>query len=165
MPTYSTEPDYRTEPKQRFYPPQGMQQLPHTSATDHQFSPKSFTPSPKPSARTRQKNDDASYFMHRHPLLLQRLYDTADLLLTSYRPQDFIYDAYPDYVSLRLMRDRLLRENLSLTESFLQTGCPIEWLNLLTDTVLSELLCRKRSAYRSPSGDANTSSVQSASRL
>lgn len=175
MPTYSTEPDYRIEPKQRFYPPQGMQNLPHTPSTPAQNKQSEhdtpFDEHLNVNLRKHLKarfactqNDDASYFMHRHPLPLQRLYDAADRFLGAYRPQDFIYDTYPDYVSLRLMRDRLLRENLSLTESFLQTGCPIEWLNLLTDTVLSELLCRKRSSYRSPRGDANTTSVRSASR-
>ena len=59
------------------------------------------------------------------------------------------------------MRDRLLRENAALTEAFLQAGCPITWLNLLTDTVLSELLLRLRQSYRNPKGDASTTSVQS----
>ncbi len=157
MPTYSTEPDYLTEPKKRFYPVQEAQ-----PQTKPHHTPEPQIPPAKPPIK--QKNDDTSYLMHRHPFLLQRLYDAAERLLGSYHSRDFIYDAYPDYVSLRLVRDRMLRENTSLTEAFLQEGCPIEWLNLLTDTVISDLLCKKRSAYRKPSGEANTTSVRSALR-
>ena len=149
MPSYSSEPGYpvKPEPLSRFYP--------------NQESPKhSAAPRRIPSER---KRGDASYLMHRHPVLLQRLYDAAELTLSAYRPNDFIYDDYPDYLSLRLMRDHLLRDNRSLTEAFLQAGCGTEWLNLLTDTVLSELLCRKREAYRKPRGVASTTSVQSVS--
>lgn len=148
MPAYYPERDNptETEPKRRFYPNQGMQ----TTAIQ-----------PRPAKRN---ESDASYLMRRHPILLQRLYDAADSHLSTYRAKDFIYDAYPDYLSLRLMRDRLLLENRSLTEEFLNSGCPTEWLNLLTDTILSELLCRRRCAYRSPKGEANTTSVQLVSR-
>ncbi len=178
MPTHYSTPDYpaETEPKSRFYPNQESQTRPSipsapipdifpqmSSAPGAQQFP---VPSPSTAARripSKQNNGDASYLMHRHPILLQRLYDAADSHLSSYRINDFIYDAYPDYLSLRLMRDRLLRENRTLTEEFLHAGCGTEWLNLLTDTVLSELLCRKRCSYRKPSGDANTTSVRSAS--
>ena len=84
------------------------------------------------------------YFEGRYPVLLQRLYDAAGSLLDTYSRNDFPYDAYPDYLSLRLMRDRLLRENKDLTEEYLQAGCPIQWLEMLTDTILSEQLCRRR---------------------
>lgn len=141
--------DYSKEPRQRFYPNQGM--IPGNRPQ----IPSAPTPY--------KKGDDASYLMHRHPVLLQRLYNTADILLDSYPKQSFLYDAYPDYLSLRLMRDRLLRENRELTESFLQSGCPVVWLELLTDTVLSDLLCKKRCLYRNPMGEASTTSVQSAS--
>ena len=165
MPNYYPERDYpmETEPKRRFYPNQGMQSQPLIpSAPIPTVAPQ--THSLPQGSRKRdpslQKKDDASYFMHRHPILLQRLYASADNLLASYRARDFIYDSYPDYESLRFMRERLLRENASLTEEFLQSGCPSEWLNLLTDTVLSDLLCRRRCSYRNPNGDANTTSVR-----
>lgn len=150
MPTHQTESDFQTEPKRRFYPPLGMQSLPIPPKTisDIRLFPY-------------KKEDDAAYFAHRHPISLQRLYEAADAMLNTYPRHGFIYDAYPDDISLRLVRDRLLRENPSLTEAFLQAGCPITWLNLLTDTVLSELLLRLRQTYRNPNGDANTTSVQS----
>jgi len=158
MPAYQPTLDFPNEPKQRFYPPQDAQP---------QSRPRiPSTPTRQTAVRSlsEKKGDDATYLLHRHPILLQRLYHAADTLLNTYLRQDFIYDAYPDYVSLHLMRDRILRENTFLTEEFLQSGCPIEWLNLLTDTVISELLCRKRCSHRNPMGDANTTSVQSISR-
>ena len=151
MPANYSEPGFPTEPMRRFYPPQGAHPLPQKQMPKQRYSP-------------RQTESDAAYLMHRHPILLQRLYHAADTLLTMYPERSFLYDAYPDYQSLRLMRDRLLRENNSLTEEFLRSGCPIEWLNLLADTVISELLCRLRTSYRKPRGDANTTSVQSAFR-
>ncbi len=176
MPSYSSEPGYpvKTEPLSRFYPNQESRpnpQLPFgplpdtfrrmSTETQPQISPEySSAPRHIPSER---KRGDATYLLHRHPILLQRLYDAADLTLSAYRPNDFIYDAYPDYLSLHLMRDHLLRDNRSLTEEFLRAGCGTEWLNLLTDTVLSDLLCRKREAYRKPRGEASTTSVQFAS--
>lgn len=153
MPTYQTETDFPSEPKSRFYPPQGMRPAPTTPRNTSDIR-----------LRPYKKEDDAAYFVHRHPVSLQRLYEAADALLTTYPRHGFIYDAYPDTLSLQLMRDRLLRENTALTEEFLQAGCPIAWLNLLTDTVLSERLLRLRQAYRNPSGDANTTSVRSSFR-
>ena len=168
MPAYYPESEQPTkpEPLRRFYPAQGMQSQPSIPS-----APVPVVPPQAPSlsqifpkaVSSQKKKDDASYFMHRHPILLQRLYDAADIQLSAYRSGDFIYDAYPDYLSLRLMRDRILRENRILTEEFLQTGCTAERLNLLTDTILSDLLCRKRRAHRNPNGDASTTSVQSAS--
>ncbi len=169
---------YSNEPRQRFYPTQG------NTPTGQPLIPSAPTPaSQKPSpvmlrrnsrehtpmqtlpnhTASYKKSGDATYLMHRHPVLLQRLYNTVDNLLETYPKQSFLYDAYPDYVSLRLLRDRLLRENLELTEEFLQSGCPVLWLELLTDTVLSEVLCRKRCFYRNPMGEASTTSVQSVS--
>lgn len=106
-----------------------------------------FSPTPSiPDRRTapRGRTGDMPYFEGRYPILLQRLYDAAGALLDTYTNHDFLYDAYPDYLSLRLMRDRLLRETPDLTEEYLQAGCPIQWLELLTDTILSEQLCRRR---------------------
>lgn len=157
MPTFNPATDMPQEPLQRFYPPQGMQ----TGNTYPSAAPAPASERPVP---TRQKKGDAVYLSQRHPVLLQRLYLATDTFLDMYPPQSFLYDAYPDYLSLGLMRDRILRENASLTEEFLQAGCPIAWLNLLTDTVISELLCHKRCPQRKPMGDANTTSVQSASR-
>lgn len=135
--------------------------------------PMQFPPQmPERRRTTPQRQGNATYFEKRHPMMLRRLYAAADTMLDTYPNREFIYDAYPDYLSLRLMRDRILRENRALTEEFLQEGCPIAWLELLTDVVLSELLCRKRHSasristdapnavpYRSPMGDANTTSV------
>ena len=154
MPTYQSETEFPSEPKSRFYPPQGKRPLPITPDI----------PSGSHRLRPHKKDDDASYFTHRHPVCLQRLYEAADSFLTTYPRHGFIYDAYPDALSLQWMRDRFLRENRNLTEEFLQAGCPLEWLNLLTDTVLSEQLLRRRQAYRKPSGDANTTSVRFMSR-
>ena len=148
MPTYQTEPEFPTEPKSRFYPPQGMRPTPAVPQTVPHFP-------------VRKKEDDVAYFAHRLPVSLQRLYEAADVLLNTYPRHGFIYDVYPDDLSLRLMRDRLLRENTDLTEEFLQAGCPIAWLNLLADTVLSEQLCKLRRSQRRPNGDASTTSVQS----
>lgn len=170
MPTYQTEPEFPTEPKSRFYPPQGMQPTPSApkttpriSSPDVQGRSGNYALNGKREIRLRpyKKEDDAAYFAHRHPISLQRLYEAADALLNTYPRQGFIYDAYPDALSLRLVRDRLLREHNSLTEEFLQAGCPIAWLNLLTDTVLSEQLLRLRQTYRNPRGEANTTSVRS----
>jgi len=106
-----------------------------------------FSPVPTISERRntpRERSAEPPYFEHRYPLMLQRLYDVSGAMLDTYSNHDFLYDTYPDYLSLRLMRDRLLRENQDLTEEFLQAGCPIMWLELLTDTIVSELLCRRR---------------------
>lgn len=170
MPTYPSETDFPSEPKRRFYPPQGMRptpaaqkNMPSIPSPDAQGISGDYARYDKSEIRLRpyKKEDDAAYFAHRHPIFLQQLYEAANALLNSYPRYGFIYDAYPDDLSLRLMRDRLLRENAALTEDFLQAGCPIAWLNLLTDTVLSELLLRLRQAYRNPKGDASTTSVQS----
>lgn len=155
MPTYHSETDYKAEPKSRFYPPQGMrpaapmpQPVPDRSSSTAERIPDVPSVYAKKELRPyrQKKEDDAAYFAHRHPVSLQRLYEAADTLLNTYPRHGFIYDAYPDDLSLRLMRDRLLRENAGLTEEFLQAGCPITWLNLLTDTVLSECLLRLRKA-------------------
>ena len=92
----------------------------------------------------RRPIDDTAYLRQAQPLLLRRLSNAAEELLNSYSSSDFLYDAYPDYLSLTLLRDRLLREQASLTEEFLQDGCPIYWLSVLTDALLSELICRRR---------------------
>lgn len=149
MPTTYSGRDSSSEPLRRFYPPQGAREDNYSSS---------------PSVPIRKKSDDAAYLMHRHPFLLQRLYEVCDKELASYPKNAFLYDACPDYLSLRLMRDRLLRENDSLTGDFLQAGCPVDWLNLLTDTVISDLLYRMRVSYRNPSGDARTTSVRSVSQ-
>lgn len=169
MPTYSSKPDTFSEPMERFYPPQGMRQPtqpivpPHRQ--DKELSLRDTRAGQKASQTAslsfKTKSDDTTYLTHRHPILLQRLYNSADALLSAYPSHDFVYDAYPDYLSLQLMRDRILRENATLTEDFLQAGCPIHWLQLLTDTVITELLCRMRCTHRSPNGDASTTSVQS----
>ena len=169
MPTHQTETGFPSEPKSRFYPPQGMQPSPAASriiptlptGTPQKTDTSSLSNKRAPLLHPYKKEDDAAYFAHRHPISLQRLYEAADTLLNTYPRHGFIYDAYPDALSLHLMRDRLLRENATLTEEFLQAGCPIDWLNLLTDTVLSELLLRLRQTYRKPSGDASTTSVRS----
>jgi len=168
---------YSKEPRQRFYPTQGntatgQPQIPSAPtpafpkqspvASQWNKTEQSIVPTKPNRTSLNKKNGDATYLMHRHPVLLQRLYNTADNLLETYPKKSFLYDAYPDYLSLRLLRDRLLRENSALTEEFLQSGCPILWLELLTDTVLSEVLCRKRCSYRNPIGEASTTSVQSA---
>lgn len=157
MPEHTPSTPMITEPMRRFYPSQG-EEFPVRPPV---FTARENFPAGLPDI---QKNDDACYFSHRHPILLQRLYAAADAQLDTYPKQSFLYDAYPDYLSLRLLRDRILRENRSLTEDFLQDGCPIFWLQLLTDTVLSELICRKRRHYRNPMGDASTTSVQSVTR-
>lgn len=157
MPTPTPIVSTKEEPLRRFYPTQGEspRQTPPMTVTAQ--PPKLPVSSPK-------KRGDAAYLAHRHPILLQRLYTAADSFLDTYTKQSFLYDAYPDYLSLQFMRDRLLREYQGLTEDFLQEGCPITWLNLLTDLVISELLCRKRGSYLRPSGDANTTSVQFSAR-
>lgn len=98
----------------------------------------------EPNSMPHRRSGNPMYFEQRHPIMLQRLYNATDILLASYGENEFIYDTYPDYLSLRLMRNRVLRDNPSLTEEFLQAGCPIEWLELLTDTIASDLLCRRR---------------------
>ncbi|MBQ9768231.1 MAG: hypothetical protein IJW37_09030 [Lachnospiraceae bacterium] len=127
--------------------PQGMPTMPQPPMPQAPQENRMFSPTPTmPERRTapRGRVGEMPYFEHRYPILLQRLYDTAGAMLDTYSDNDFPYDAYPDYLSLRLMRDRLLRENKDLTEEFLQAGCPIMWLELLTDTILSEQLCRRR---------------------
>ncbi|MBQ8798738.1 MAG: hypothetical protein IJZ55_04120 [Lachnospiraceae bacterium] len=134
-----THSDSFEEPKQRFYPTQdSANRLTHGTTSKKMSDNRSQAPSPH------QKRGDAAYLMHRHPMLLKQLYFTAETFLDSYPNNSFLYDAYPDYLSLRLTRDRLLKENRELTEQFLRSGCTILWLELLTDTVLSELLYRKR---------------------
>lgn len=167
MTAYSSEPDFTSEPKRRFYPTQdtaSASPTPRIPTSPGVPQTKNASLRSPVAVSVRKKNDDAAYFTHRHPILLQRLYQAADTLLASYHTRDFIYDAYPDFLSLGWMRDRLLRENTALTEAFLLAGCPLEWLNLLTDTVLSEQLCRRRCSQRNPRGEANTTSVQSLSR-
>lgn len=184
MPNFYSSVRPPEEPRNRFYPTQGTPTAlepripsapnPSMAAPVPQVPPMpKVQPVPQVSTRRstpRTRCGNATYFEQRHPILLRRL--SADTLLDTYPAHDFIYDAYPDYLSLRLMRDRLLRENHALTEEFLQAGCPMEWLSLLTDTILSELLYQKRHSvcsspvqpqsseiYRSPMGDANTTSV------
>ena len=142
MPKIYSKANSPEEPRSRFYPVQDMP--PQIFVGQHPMQ---------------QKNGNEAYFEQRHPVMLRRLYQAADTLLETYPEQGFIYDAYPDYLSLRLLRNRILRENSELTEEFLQAGCPISWLELLTDTILSELLCRKRCHYLKPIGDARTTSV------
>lgn len=129
-PAPAPQPSFPEPPlMEQSYPEQP--QMPSQNLSDGQTSP-------------RRRAGEMPYFEGRYPLMLQRLYDAAGNLMDTYSANEFIYDAYPDYLSLRLMRDRLLRENPDLTEEFLQAGCPIMWLELLTDTITSELLCRKR---------------------
>ncbi len=176
MPNRYRTPDYSNEPNRRFYPTQETPSQPRIPSAPTPFPVPKTTSMPQstnqsletkkmPGQRSlsRHNTDDIAYLTGRHPVLLQRLYNAADSVLTAYPEQDFIYDAYPDYVSLHLMRDRILRETPTLTEDFLQAGCPIDWLNLLTDSVITEQLCRMR-CQRNPSGVANTTSLQSVSR-
>lgn len=134
----------------------------HTDSSLRDELRRSFYPDPDNIAlKTQKKGDDESYLSHRYPLLLQRLYQATDALLSTYATNDFIYDRYPDYVSLHHMRDRLLEQNRPITELFLQNGCTVTWLNLLTDSIISEQLTKRRFAYRNPMGDASTTSVRS----
>lgn len=157
MPEPTPSTPMTTEPNRRFYPSQGE---------TFPVRPPVYINRTTPTAglSVLQKNDDVSYLSHRHPILLQRLYFAVDTHLDTYPKQTFLYDAYPDYLSLHLLRDRILHENQGLTEEFLGEGCPIFWLQLLTDIVLSELLCVKRRHYRNPMGEASTTSVQSVTR-
>lgn len=194
---YSDMPRTNKEPRSRFYPTQGSNPtnqppipsaptppmtlsrpvpetlLPHTQIptppTPQENRKISPTPTlPERRIAPREHTAEMPYFQHRYPIMLQRLYDTAGAMLDTYSNHDFLYDAYPDYLSLRLMRDRLLRENQELTEEFLQAGCPIQWLEMLTDTIVSELLYRRRRekarTYLNPMGEASTTSVQSVAR-
>lgn len=134
----------------------------HTDSSLRDELRRSFYPDPDNIVlKTQKKGDDESYLSHRYPLLLQRLYQATDALLSTYATNDFIYDRYPDYVSLHHMRDRLLEQNRPITELFLQNGCTVTWLNLLTDSIISEQLTKRRFAYRNPMGDASTTSVRS----
>lgn len=158
MPTNVSTDPAKGEPLRRFYPPEGAQPKGSTSQIPSDVPPqKRIVPG--------NKRGDAAYLIQRHPLLLQRLYQTTETLLDTYPEHSFLFDAYPDYLSLHVLRDRLLRENPALTEAFLQEGCPFVWLNSLADLVLSDLLCRKRCTYRSPKGEANTTSVRFSPRL
>ena len=129
----------RDELRRSFYPnPDNTPSSPASS-----FRPTDAT-LPKHSSQTQKKNNDDLYLSHRYPLLLQRLYQATDTYLDTYKHNDFIYDRYPDFVSLHHMRDGLLQKNRSITELFLQTGCTLPWLNLLTDCVISEHLIKRR---------------------
>lgn len=195
MPNFYSSLKPPEEPRNRFYPVQDalpsqeprIPSAPNPSTADHAAQLRQIPPAaqrqpavqgqsaPQKASRhssTQMRCGNDLYFEQRHPLLLRRLLLAATTFLDAYPAHDFIYDAYPDYLSLRLMRDRLLKENQTLTEEFLQAGCPMEWLSLLTDSILSELLCKKRRSvcslpvqppfsetYRKPMGDANTTSV------
>ena len=176
MPNRYRTPDSTNEPNRRFYPSQEAPSqpripsaptplpVPKTTAMPHNPNQSLGTKKlPGQRSLSRHNTDDIAYLTGRHPILLQRLYRAVDSALTLYPEQSFLYDDYPDYVSLQLMRDRILRETPALTEAFLQAGCPIDWLNLLTDSVITEGLCRMR-GQRNPSGVANTTSLQSVSR-
>lgn len=149
----------RDEIRRSFYPdPDNALKTPaNSSGPANVHSPKHFPPIAK-------KGSDDFYLSHRYPLLLQRLYQAIDAYLDTYASNDFIYDRYPDYVSLHHMRDRLLQKNAHITELFLQEGCPIAWLNLLADSIISERLAKRRPDYRNPMGDASTTSVRSVVR-
>ncbi len=151
MPNHYRTPDSTNEPYRRFYP---------TQEANRSYPEKKM---PGQYSLSRHNTDDAAYLIGRHPILLQRLYHAVDSAFAPYTERSFLYDTYPDYVSLHLMRDRILKETPSLTADFLQAGCPIDWLNLLTDTVITDLLCKKR-CQRNPIGVANTTSLQSVSR-
>ena len=137
MPAHSSTDNSTKEPLRRFYPSQDEVREPFPVV----MPPVASVGQP---VVHRKKSGDAAYLAHRHPFLLQRLYEATDSFLDAYPKKSFLYDAYPDYLSLQWMRDRLLRENSELTQAFLQEGCPIVWLNHLTDTVVSELLARRR---------------------
>lgn len=123
--------DFPGEPLSRFYPSQ------EADTSDRL---------PTVTLSKNARREQSSYFRGRHPVLVRRLYEAIQLLMDSYDRKSFLYDDYPDYLSLRLMRDRLLRENPDLTKDFLQEGCPILWLELLTDTIISEQL--SHNSYR-----------------
>lgn len=137
MPVHHSTDNSTKEPLRRFYP------SPDDRSEQFPVAMPPVISTGQPVAN-RKKRGDATYLAHRHPFLLQRLYEATDSFLDSYPKNSFLYDAYPDYLSLQWMRDRLLRHNSELTETFLQEGCPIVWLNHLTDTVISELLTRRR---------------------
>ena len=159
MSSMYTDSSLRDEIRRSFYPDPDNGAMPPAGSSGH-----TGTASLKLLPPTKKRDSDDFYFSHRYPLLLQRLYQAADALLDTYAPNDFIYDRCPDYASLHHMRDRLLRENRSVTELLLQEGCTLPWLNLLTDSIISERLTKRRRDYRRPMGDASTTSVRSALR-
>ncbi len=139
MSSMYTDTTLRNELRRSFYPdPDNTSKSPaNASGPANAHSQKHFPPIEK-------KDSDDFYLSHRYPLLLQRLYQATDAYLDTYASNDFIYDPYPDYVSLHHMRDRLLQKNRPVTELFLQGGCTLPWLNLLTDSIISELLTKRR---------------------
>lgn len=159
MSSMYTDTSLRDEIRRSFYPNPDNTSTPQLTPTHlaNAHSANLFHP-------TQKKDDDDFYLSHRYPFLLQRLYQAVDAYLDTYNSNDFIYDRYPDYVSLHHMRDNLLQKNHPITELFLQGGCTLPWLNLLADSIISELLTKRRSNYRKPIGDASTTSVRSVLR-
>lgn len=139
MSSMYTDTSLRDEIRRSFYPdPDKASLLPADTVVSSNI-PSSFSAAP-----AEKKGNDDLYLSHRYPFLLQRLYQAADACLDTYASNDFIYDRCPDYVSLHHMRDTLLRDNRTITEQFLQKGCTLTWLNLLTDCIISELLTKYR---------------------
>lgn len=102
MPEPTPSTPMTTEPNRRFYPSQGE---------TFPVRPPVYINRTTPTAglSVLQKNDDVSYLSHRHPILLQRLYSAVDTHLDTYSKQTFLYDAYPDYLSLHLLRGHAVR--------------------------------------------------------
>ena len=98
---------------------------------------------------------DEAFFLQRHNLLTRRLTSAVNDLILKEKPNSFLFDLYPDYLSLRLFEERIISTNKQLTAEFLQAGWPVEFLREKTGVLLTALLI----FYRKPSGDARMTSV------
>lgn len=101
---YSTMPRIPKEPRSRFYPPQGFDSseqpsIPAAPTPQSRIQTQQTPPMPERRATAHQRTGEMPYFTGRYPMMLQRLYDATDTMLDTYTGNNFLYDAYPDYLS------------------------------------------------------------------
>lgn len=87
---------------------------------------------------------DDDYFRQNHSYLIKKLYDQTEAEILAREENSFLKDVYPDPLSLQLFREKILTNNPEITSSFLQPGCPMEWIREIADLILAHTLTKHR---------------------
>ena len=92
---------------------------------------------------------DYRYLESMYPELLRRLrFAIQEELELVKQEGSFLYDEYPDKLSLRRFKRHLVGTQSELAEEFAKKGCPAEWFEAFVELLLTQQLLELRRQYR-----------------
>ena len=92
---------------------------------------------------------DYRYLESMYPELLRRLrFAIQEELELVKQEGSFLYDEYPDKLSLQRFKRHLVGTQSELAEEFAKKGCPEEWFEAFVELLLTQQLLELRRQYR-----------------